>query len=92
MQPGTGASNSQDFGVEGNKRVTVQLYPYANLGANTAALMRKAPDGTYVQCYDDVGEIILSATRPQEVVLGQGTYRLEAAARTAAWGASKNSG
>jgi hypothetical protein len=88
----SGVVNSDDFAVERDRHVTIQLYPLASVGANTATLKRKAPDGTYVTCYDDNGVIILSATRPQEVVVGYGIYRLECTARAAAWGASKNIG
>jgi hypothetical protein len=92
MAPGTGAATSQEFAVERGREVTIQIYPLANIGANTAVLKRKAPDDTYVDCYDEDGAIVLGATRPQEVVLGYGKYILTAAARTLAWGISKSIG
>lgn len=87
MAPGTGAMNSQDFEVYGEP-VTVSLYPQASLlAAEHFNLMIKAPDNTYVKVVDSGGAVQLNGTRPQVLVNGHGTYRLEAAARTSSTGA-----
>lgn len=87
LAPGTTDSvNSASFDVRRGEEVTVSLYPYANLGADTATLKRWAPDDTWVTCTDDNGNVILSATRTMEVVVGLGLYRLEVPTRTASWG------
>ena len=91
LAPGTGAANSTEFNVESNREITIALYPEANLGADTAILKRRSPDGSWNTCRDKDGIVTMSGTRPQEVVFGPGAYRLDAAARAAAWGISANS-
>lgn len=88
LAPGTTDSvQSKDILIEKERPKLVCLYPYANLGSDTADLEVKAPDDTWVQCTDDNGDIILSATRTTEVIVGPGTYRLNVTTRTASWGA-----
>lgn len=70
------------------REVTVTLYPEANLGTDIAVLKKLAPDGTYVTCSDDNGDIELGADRAVEVVVAPGSYVLTAATRTSAWGIS----
>lgn len=82
----TGAGNSSDIVVD-KYPLTVIIYPEANFGADTADLKIQNPDGTYDDVYDDNGQVILSASRPQAKIVGAGVYRLEFAARTAAIGA-----
>lgn len=87
LAPGTGAANSADFAVRNVAKV-VMIYPEANIGSDTGLLVRKAPDGTYVDVYDDGTAVSLSATKPQAIIYGSGTYRLEFSGRTAAIGAT----
>ena len=83
----TDSVNSSTFEIKIGKPKLVCIYPDANLGTDEANLMLQDPDGTYVQCTDDNGDIVLSASRTMEVVVGPGIYRLEVATRTASWGA-----
>lgn len=83
----TGTGQSSTFDVQRHP-VTVQIYPGANLSGATADLQRLDPDGTYVDVYDENGKVTLSDTRPQEVVYGTGTFRLNFTARASAVGAS----
>lgn len=82
----TGAGNSDDFTVD-QFPLTVVIYPEANFGSDEGDLKILNPDGTYDDVYDDNGQVVLSASRPQAKVVGAGTYRLEFSARTAAIGA-----
>lgn len=91
LAPGTTDSvTSDEFTVDrqGTEVIaaTLFVYPEANLGSDVAVLKIKAPDGTYVTCTDDNGDIELSATRLTEVVVGVGTYVLTVATRTSSWG------
>jgi hypothetical protein len=90
LVPGTGAAVSGTFSVERNTEITVQIYPEANIGADTAELQRAAPDGSWVTCRDENGIIALSGSRPQEVIFGPGAYQFDVAARGLAWGISMN--
>jgi len=82
----TDSVTTSTFKVRRGEEVTVMLYPDANLGADTATLEKLDPAGTWVTCTDDNGDIVLSATRTMEVIVGLGQYRLSVATRTAAWG------
>ena len=82
---GTGAAQSADFHV---LTQPVRLQIYGTFGADTADLQIKDPEGDYVDVYDSNGQVVMSATRPQVLIDGPGTYRLDYNARTAAQGAS----
>lgn len=87
MEKGTGAANSDDFTVDA-AAINVCLYPEAALlDSEYHNLMIKDPDGTYVEVYDSAGQVRLCGLQPQITIIGPGTYRLEAAARTTATGA-----
>lgn len=85
---GTGAANSEEFEVK-NIPVMVTAYPVANMAAETLAIKQKMPDGTFEAMFKDGSAATLSATNPTEIITGTGTYRLDAAARTSAFGAAK---
>lgn len=87
MTKGTGAANSDDFEVV-DRPINVCIYPEAALlDAEYHNLMIKDPDGTYVEVFDSAGQVRLCGLQPQITIIGPGTYRLEAAARTTATGA-----
>ena len=81
----TGAGNSADF-IVNRTPVTVSAYPEANFGSDTGELARKNPDGTYDDVFANGAVVACSATNPQFIVYGAGTYRIEFSARTAAIG------
>lgn len=83
---GTGTSDSVEIAVP-YPGVTFQIYPKANLSGTTADLQIEEPGGGWGDAYDDNGKITLSDTRPQEVVYGPGTFRLNFTARTSSVGA-----
>ena len=83
----TGAGNSEDFSVL-DTAINICLYPEAALlDAENFNLMIKDPDDTYVEVFDSAGQVQLNGLNPQITIIGPGTYRLEAAARTTATGA-----
>lgn len=85
LAPGTTDSvNTAPFKVRRNEEVTISLY--GTLGTDTGTLKRQDPAGTWVTCTDDNGDIVLSATRTMEVIVGLGTYRVEVGTRTGSWG------
>lgn len=88
LTPGTTDSVvSNEFPVSKGQAVTVILYPTANLGAETAALKAKAPDGTFVPVTDsNDNDVVFSDTKNNQVIDGVGVYRLDVATRTLAWG------
>jgi len=87
LEPGTtDGVTSAEFNVAKDQSVTLVLYPEANLGANTATLKIKAPDGSFVTATDKDGDVVLSDTRNVQVVDGVGVYRLDVATRTLSWG------
>lgn len=85
----TGAGTSDSFNISHPyPGVLLQIYPKANLSGTTADLQVQEPDGSgWGDCYDDNGKITLSDSRPQEVVYGPGTFRLNFTARTSSVGA-----
>lgn len=64
---------------------TVQIYG-SSLGDVEADLQIETPIG-WNDVYDDNGQVVLTATRPQEVVYGPGTFRLNFTVRTESVGA-----
>ena len=87
MAKGTGAANSSEFEVS-DAAVNVCIYPQtALLDSEHHNLMLKDPDNTWVKVFDSSGQVQLNGANPQVTVIGSGTYRLEAAARTTATGA-----
>lgn len=87
LTPGTTEpAQSKEFSVAKGQEVTLMVYPEASLGADTATLKIKSPDGTLVTCTDDNGTIALSATRLVEVVVGVGTYVVTTTNRASSWG------
>lgn len=86
----TGAGNSDDVDVYPGAPATLSIFPEANFGSDVGALMKKNPDGTYDQVYDDaLAAIELKATKPHIIVDASGTFRIEFSARTAAIGVTK---
>lgn len=88
LAPGTTDNvQSAEFNVARGQAVTVILYPTANLGAETAALKAKAADGTFVPVTDeDANDIAFSDSYNNQVIDGEGVYRLDVTTRTLAWG------
>jgi type 1 fimbria pilin len=85
LESGTGAAASSEFHVLAQ---SVRLQIYGTFGSDTADLQIKSPSGSWTDVYDSNGQVVLSAVRPQVLVEGAGTYRLDYNARTAAQGAS----
>ena len=81
----TGAANSSPIQVH-NVPITVSVFPEANLASETGDLAKLNSQGTYDDVYKDGSQVQLSATNPQVTIYGGGTYRVECAARTSAWG------
>lgn len=87
LPSGTGAATSATFVVKGWTSAPTTISLFGTLGSDEADLEIQASDGSWDAAFDSGGEIVLSATRPQTAIIGPGVYRLNAAARNAAWGA-----
>lgn len=64
----------------------VMLMAFGALGSDTGDLQVKQSDDTWSDVYDADGQVQLSATRPQWLVTGPGTYRVSVTTRTSSWG------
>jgi len=64
----------------------VMIHAFGSLGSDTGDLQVKQSDDTWSDVYDTNGQVQISATRPQVLIEGPGTYRVVVATRTSAWG------